>query len=41
MLRLFERLPPAARKELRREPMPRWVDPMLATLSYSFPPSEG
>ena len=41
MHRLLEQLPPAARSELRLEPMPRWIDPMLATLSHSFPPSEG
>ena len=37
---LLEELPPAARRELRREDMPRWVDPMLATLSHGFPPNE-
>jgi len=41
MHRLLEQLPPDARSELRREPMPRWIDPMLATLSHSVPPSEG
>lgn len=41
MHRLLEQLPASARKELRREPMPRWVDPMLATLSHGAPPGEG
>jgi bifunctional non-homologous end joining protein LigD len=41
MHRLLEELPPAAKNELRRQAMPRWVDPMLATLSHGFPPNEG
>jgi bifunctional non-homologous end joining protein LigD len=41
MHRLLESLPTAARQQLRRQPMPRWIDPMLATLSKGFPPDQG
>ncbi len=41
MHRLLEQLPPAAKDQLRRQTMPRWVEPMLATLTHGFPPDEG
>ena len=41
MHRLLEQLPVSAKAALRREPLPRWVDPMLATLSHGSPPAAG
>jgi bifunctional non-homologous end joining protein LigD len=41
MHRLLDSLPPAARREIRNQEMPPWVEPMLATLTRSYPPGDG